>query len=294
MIERFNFYDVYGYFIPGAILVAVLYAPFFLANIQFAGPLGEFATAILAVILSYIVGHVIQSMATNAISSRFGGLYPSTRQLNLSDKTFTTGVKQAIAAESVRRFAIDPQVSIDVDETAATAVVNSARQDAFRLARLLTTARKSAPYSEQFQGLYSMMRGLTVVFALGTCYMLGSIIGHFACFWQFCFNSIVIALSIMASAGFAVWRLLQPNKKQLIDRLSLVALLGAAFGGGLLITQTPAIQSEPLTTDTAAAAVYGILALRCYASYEAFSNEFARAVWTGFTLLGQNRAETAS
>ncbi|PYT29338.1 MAG: hypothetical protein DMG57_11970 [Acidobacteria bacterium] len=68
MIEKFNFYDIYGYFLPGAAFLAVLWAPFGL--VRKSWPSSDWTSAIIAAAFAYILGHLIQSVVTNAIPSR--------------------------------------------------------------------------------------------------------------------------------------------------------------------------------------------------------------------------------
>lgn len=65
MIEKFNFYDVYGYFVPGAAFLAILWIPFGL--VRHTWPPSTWTDAIVAAVLAYIVGHLLQSVATNAV-----------------------------------------------------------------------------------------------------------------------------------------------------------------------------------------------------------------------------------
>jgi len=61
MIKQFNFYDVYGYLLPGLALCAVLYAPVGWARHEWPSP--DLGSAVLAIVLAYIVGHLLQRWA---------------------------------------------------------------------------------------------------------------------------------------------------------------------------------------------------------------------------------------
>ncbi len=58
MIEKLNFYDVYGYLIPGLVLIGLFWIPFGLVLHQW--PKAELASAILVLVLAYVLGHLIQ------------------------------------------------------------------------------------------------------------------------------------------------------------------------------------------------------------------------------------------
>jgi hypothetical protein len=285
LIEKFNFYDIYGYFIPGAVLLAILYGPFIFTNVHPTVPLNEFSTVILAVIASYVTGHFIQSMATNAASSKFKGIYPSIRLLNPSDAAFTPALKEAIAAVSIDRFKIDPKISVDTDGT--NKEIDSARDSAFRLARALTNARHSGTYAEQFQGLYSMMRGLATAFSLGFLYMLGWALSiwHYPC--SAALAAILLKISLVVTIGLGIWRLTQglQSSKCLADRIGLAALGGILLGGALLLAQSQTFNVQTDRIYWAMAAFYLAAVFRFYVSYEVFSNEFAKAVWIGFRVI---------
>lgn len=67
MIERFNFYDIYGYLIPGALLIAVLWFPH--AVWQDIAPSEEISAALAMVVAAYVCGHILQIVAARALPS---------------------------------------------------------------------------------------------------------------------------------------------------------------------------------------------------------------------------------
>jgi hypothetical protein len=289
VLEKFNFYDIYGYFIPGAVLLVLLYAPFTLTGWQPTVPLGEFSTVVLAVIVSYLIGYFMQSMATNAVPSKFDGLYPSVRLLNPSDHTFATKLKETISVRCLSRFGIDPEIS---KEARSHPEVESARNTAFRLARAATNARRSGTYSEQYQGLYSMMRGLAITFAFGCLYMIGWSVS----LWHYHGTPVIAfwleVLSLAATLGLAIWRYAQgfeSGARKAADVWGLVAVAGLALGAGAFVGQTEIFDLRADLIFWASVVVFLAAALRFYVSYELFSNEFAKAVWTGFCVIDPNK-----
>lgn len=67
MIERFNFYDVYGYLIPGVLLGAVLWIPH--ALVQGLYVPSDLTTALAAVAFAYIAGLLIALWAFGSYRS---------------------------------------------------------------------------------------------------------------------------------------------------------------------------------------------------------------------------------
>jgi hypothetical protein len=61
MIDRFNFYDVYGYLLPGLALVALLGLP----GVMIAGnlPSSELVSALAAVAAAYVIGQLAHAFA---------------------------------------------------------------------------------------------------------------------------------------------------------------------------------------------------------------------------------------
>ena len=52
MIDKFNFYDIYGYFVPGLALLAVLWLPFGL--LKQGWPSADWGSALVAVVAAYL------------------------------------------------------------------------------------------------------------------------------------------------------------------------------------------------------------------------------------------------
>ena len=66
MIDRFNFYDIYGYLLPGLVLSALLGLP--LALIAGKLPPAELGSALAAVVLGYVVGQIGHAFARRVFS----------------------------------------------------------------------------------------------------------------------------------------------------------------------------------------------------------------------------------
>jgi hypothetical protein len=110
VIEKFNFYDIYGYLIPGLVLLGILCVPF---GVMFRiWPKADITSAVLILLLAYVLGHVIQSFALSLMPSKIpdreGNLrHPSDLVLDHSDSSFTDVTKQRIAGLAKRYFQLD-------------------------------------------------------------------------------------------------------------------------------------------------------------------------------------------
>ncbi len=166
--ESFNFYDLYGYLFPGVALALFLLFPFACYQQIPASNFG-LGSALAGTIGAYIAGHLLQTIAVRALPSKFPDThrvlrFPSDSMLDGDDRTFTSKLKSDVAAEILKVF------GIDVNDPSGQA---ANRNDAFFLCRDTLVAAKQATYVEQYQGMYSMMRGLSVALLFGSSYMAG-------------------------------------------------------------------------------------------------------------------------
>jgi hypothetical protein len=218
MIERFNFYDVYGYLIPGAFWLALMWLPFGLRS----GFPSWTATEITVVGLlgSYIAGHLLYGMARFFFSSKVEDEQGRERLLSSvvldqDNHVLSASVKTRLAEQVNRRF------GIDVSDLAQ-------RGDAFFLCRSALAQAKASSYVEQYQGMNSLTRGLAtgaifaVAFYLGwmaaTCFSSSGVV------WTDRFSACagaVIALAplvVIVSLDFAAKRLLAGIKRKPEER----------------------------------------------------------------------------
>lgn len=168
MIERFNFYDVYGYLVPGLTLLVLLWLPFGISAPE--PPEADLWSAVTVVVLAYVVGHMIQLLA------RF--VWPTKTQkkgttrnwhdvlLDADDPTFTEGAKEILFSRLETLFGINARAK--------------GRDEAYSLCRAALVAGKVASYAEQFQGMYALMRGLAAAFWIGAAFHLGFSLRSFA------------------------------------------------------------------------------------------------------------------
>lgn len=287
MIERFNFYDIYGYLLPGATLVGLLWLPF--GIITGTWPAAQLSEAVFVLGFSYVVGHVLQTIASKAVPSKVSDRkknmrYPSDLILDPDDKKLASGVKSKLQEYVEKEFAIDlriGEVSTGSDE------ISSNRVNAFFLCRGLLIRQKIANYAEQFEGLYAMQRGLSVAFCVGAFYLAGwgcSLAGS-TIWW---FGPTSSAFLLIGSGGVLVRSLLSvrrgpfhPNSAAR-DRWLLPFLLAAVFGFGVSFGMNESRTASHLSVFWISALCALVASARCYSGYKEFTLHFSTAVWRDF------------
>jgi hypothetical protein len=284
---KFNFYDIYGFAIPGFLLLALLWLPFGL--IENRWPDAEFSSALVGVILAYIAGHVLQTVARNVIPSNFlGGRFPSSVFLDKEDSTFTftANFKERLALQINRAFDLD--VSYESSD--------GVRGDAFFLCRSALIKSKTVVYAEQFEGLYALMRGLSAAFGIAVVYYIGwaysGLLHRFApsAFgsWQWSglavLAGIVIAsLALVAADRFKDFKKYPKSWTKYSKWVMIWSLLLAAFATGYYLGLSSVRASEHRGQLIAAAVLSFFASERCYAGYKTFAQEFAKAVYRDFS-----------
>jgi hypothetical protein len=168
LIKRFNFYDIYGFLIPGSALVVGLWLPYGLIGGKW--PDRELASLGAALALGYVSGHILQVIAHKALPSKSRDAlkqlrYPSDIFLDHDDKTFSKPFKTLLATRIKNEFFIDIEEETDDRSTR--------RLDAFLLCRASLMQAGRLSYAEQFEGLYALSRGLTAAFFLSALYHCG-------------------------------------------------------------------------------------------------------------------------
>jgi len=285
LIEKFNFYDVYGYFLPGAAFLAILWIPFGL--VKSFWPSSTWSSAIIAAAFAYILGHLVQSIATNAIPSwevkgpKGKNRYPSEIYLDSTDKELPDICKKSIQDLMKQQFGLELQVEKPGDD-----VIDKIRHNAFLLARQMLIQGKAVSYAEQFQGMYALTRGLVSVFALGTVYWLGWAAAAVVRSHLTVGATILIMagslLALLNISAVLLRNIPDPLKKRRIELgyavVLLIAFLTIGYALGVRYTAT-ARQGALL----AFLAMWSIIAcLRAYGAYRSFAGLFAGTVWRDY------------
>jgi hypothetical protein len=283
MIDKFNFYDVYGYLIPGAALLLLLWLPFALVHTPW--PAKDLGSAVIGVVLAYIAGHLLQMICTRVIPSSVavgtdGHLrYPSDVVIDSKNSSLTLDLKKKLETRVQQKFGFN----IGVEE-AESAALDQLRRDVFFLARHTLIRAKEVSYAEQFEGMYTLARGLAAALAVACVNYLGWSLSMLHRGWLDCVVIVVITITLLAAANFTAHLLRKDLGRNTLrlDRLSALALLLAAlalgYGMGRHHDVTPAQAGE---IGLCAIGVF-VGSLRSYSAYKAFSNHFAITIWRDF------------
>lgn len=163
MNDKFNFFDIYGYLLPGILLLALTWLPF---GIRWGvWPPADWGSAVVAATVAYVAGHIIDAVSRTCFQSKFRDLNGKPRQpsdLLFDDvhqevlpEKLTDSIKQQLKRQIREKFGCD-------DPKAA-----------FFLCRSYLICNKAAAYSEQQQGMYVLMRGVMTAFAFASSLYLG-------------------------------------------------------------------------------------------------------------------------
>ena len=176
MLERFNFYDVYGYLIPGLTTIGAFALPLLLlGGVSFPA---ELSAALVVAVVGYVVGLLVHEVARELIPSKFLHTADGTRSFAVarypSDYVLDEsaggppGFKQTLAT----RIREDLTFVVTVEDAPGKAQRDT-RNLAMMACRDRLVAAGQATYPEQFQGMYGLFRGIGVALGLAACGWLG-------------------------------------------------------------------------------------------------------------------------
>jgi hypothetical protein len=310
MIEKFNFFDVYVYLLPGMAFVGLIWLPFGIISGKW--PPADWSSALLLLAVAYIVGHVLYYPAKQALPTQSRGVYgprdaqsvpadnpavqdesrrqelkhPSDYVLDADESSFTPEFKKELATAIKARFKdavqVDPEFQWDAQIPSAQQAERKRRNLAFFLCRSALVTGKVASYGEQFEGLYQFLRALTLVFLLAAIFHLG---------WALALlNKVPEAGALAAGVAFiaivlaAVATLVAPNEEE-AAWFSILMLAIALFACPHFLKGY-----VPIKTDgpSRAALLAGICLLdalafsRCSMAYKPLAWEFAAAIYRDF------------
>lgn len=294
MIDKFNFYDIYGYFVPGAVLLAILWTPFGLVTKTW--PSADWTSAIIVVVIAYVLGHIIQSIASHAIPSNVldSGRRmraPSNIYLDAGSHDLPGPVKKKIGELVKTEFELDLEVDKIGKEGEITSdndikKIDGVRGSAFFLARQMLIQGSAVSYAEQQEGMYVLTRGLISVLILGCFYWIG---------WAAaaCRNKIIVGgvilllvialLTLFNLAAIWLWNIPRPAKEQHKIELPLTLVLLVTFLAlGYLLALPYHASGKQRAVFLLGAALTLIVCPPLYGSYRSFAKGFALAVWQNY------------
>jgi hypothetical protein len=180
-MERFNFYDVYGYLLPGGLLLVFVWIP--VGVLTGIWPPAAWSSALLGLALAYVVGHILSSLAEAGLPAEFKDKKGKKRYP--SDLLWDEDVDQVLTKKlGDLQKAISQQIEDDFQIKVAVGAawddkVKQDRSNAFLRCRNLLVRQKVADYAEQQQGMYVVMRGTAAALLLTSATYAGMTIG----FW---------------------------------------------------------------------------------------------------------------
>jgi len=293
VIKQFNFYDIYGYLLPGIALLGLAWMP--LGVVFKKWPEQDVSTAVFFVVLAYLLGHILQTIATLAIPSKVmrddenRQRFPSDRLLDAGMQFLGRDFKTKLAEQVRAKFNLDLHTDSDGD---GTGEIFFDRNTAFFLARSFLIAQKTAHYVEQFEGLYALMRGLFCAFLAGSCYLAGWAMAFYrgSAFLGFLFATFgIIGVVVTLVCSFVG---LSRNSTVLARAMATlgIALLVAVFCAGFWAGAWQPAAFWTTASDRVEflfwllACISLIAALRCFSSYRSFAIQFAQSVWRDFSV----------
>jgi len=279
LIDKFNFYDIYGYFLPGLALLGVLWLPFGL--VKRSWPAHDWGSAIIVLAFAYLLGHFLQTFGATGLKSKVtrDNRFPSDAALDAGSMPETMRTK--IAEIIQRKFGMDLRV-----DQPASKEIDAMRNHAFFLARSVPNREKTGSYAEQYQGMYALTRGLVVALAWGAAYWIGWATSIYRTRPAIVLVAFGIVMTVSLLTSLAVWLSQDSTTKAegwFMERSSLfalmpLALLTVGYALGLRYGVTPGHCVALLL----AAASGSVACLRFYSAYKSFAESFATAVWRDF------------
>jgi hypothetical protein len=281
VIERFNFYDVYGYLLPGLAVLAVLGFP--LLFVAGKRPSPDWSSAILVLVLGYVVGLIVARIGQQGLRHETRDAAetfrrPSDHVLDNADTTFTTVFKDALAACIRTRFGLNVR---------ANGHPTADAQTAFFLCRGALLQHDTAGYAEQFEGMYTMSRGLCVAAAILSTYTSGWAFAPWFIVRDHLLSLVVAATAVVlwgAALSEPLWRSDQwPGRERLFGLFVSSWLPLGAVVGARLSTRSQAEAWQLVLVCVAVTAL--LLAVRFYNAYRYFAHHFAVTVYRDFYAL---------
>ena len=277
MIDKFNFYDIYGYFVPGLALLAVLWLPFGLLKDQW--PSADWGSAIVGVVAAYLLGHLLQAVAGKVVPSRtHAGRFPSAALLD-KDSTIAAPLQDMLANSIEGKFGLELKPGQPQSDS-----TDAVRDEASNIVRLLLVRDKGTSYSEQFEGMYSLSRGLFAALCVAVAYWFGWGSGVCQRRWTEMIASFVIVLALVVSSiiGYEVTvrsNRLKADVQQKLWYWYALSLLVTLFCVGYVLGGRHAV-TRLVAGDLALAALAAVpLAIRTYGQYKSFTESYAKAIW---------------
>jgi len=267
-MERFNFYDVYGYVLPGLVTLGLFWLPFrIVAAFQLPS---EWSATFVALVLAYVVGHILQFVAAAAFPSQVNGRFYSATYLDDANTRFSPEVKRRLVERIKREFDIDVTDGASQD----LASRDARRADAFMMCRQSLIQEKVASYAEQFQGLYAFMRGVGAACVLGAVNYAG---------WAVATvlppkSEMPFLIVVVAYLVFLVFR---PESRSAFWIMATLSFASGVLFGNFYLASTRTTEAM-LVSLVVVTLILLFVARRMLAAYDWFAGRFAETVYRDF------------
>lgn len=299
MIEKFNFYDIYGYLLPGAVVLLLFWLPIGMA--QHKWPSGDWTSALLGAVLAYVTGIFLQTFADRVLPSRVERAgsgdeaydrYPSQKLLDPQQTQLSAVIKKDLPDLIKAKLGIE-KADLAVNE-GATKAQDEARRDAFFLARHYLVVAKEAAYVEQYEGMYALTRGIAAGLGLAALYYTGwaisSLQPDFATSTGYSLTTFGLIMTILATT-FLVFTKKRNFRVELLGAAGLLlASMGLGLGFGSRYAAAPDLAAMLVLCALAAL----LASLRTYRFYKEFTETFAITVWRDFFVASKKIEPPAS
>jgi uncharacterized membrane protein len=151
--------------------------------------------------------------------------------------------------------------------------VDKVRDQASLLVRLLLVRDKGASYSEQFQGMYALSRGVYCALCLACPYWLGWAVGVFRSEWLMVAAMAITVILIAAAAILAYKKLWKAHA---------CCALGVFFCAGLILASRDSLARIQAAELGIAAFAAIPMALSAYGQFKFFADNYAVTIWRDY------------
>ncbi|HXA84120.1 MAG TPA: hypothetical protein VNZ47_03530 [Candidatus Dormibacteraeota bacterium] len=300
MIEKFNFYDIYGYLLPGAVVLLLFWLPIGMA--QHKWPSGDWTSALLGAALAYIAGVLLQTFVGKLLPPVVGTAgtgddkhlrYPSERLLDPFQPQRSWPPQLSDCVREQVADAIDQKLGIERASLALDGIPDKKadfmRNEAFFLARHYLILRKGTGYTEQFEGMYALTSALATAFALATAYYFGWALNVFKSGWIPFAAVLTVTVGLLVAVNATALLFLTKKWFSILQWTAAGGVLMTALGMGYDLGHHCGI-THWLAAALALAAIAALLAsLRCYGFYREFIEYFAITIWRGFLMASKQK-----
>jgi hypothetical protein len=292
MIDRLNFYDLYGYLLPGLAVLGVLWFPLWVvAGKQLPD---AWSSAIIALAFCYVIGHLLQQLARDAFPQGFVGgdgsrRFPSDYLLDTTNEWLSAEYPGSLRGQHLVpevRAGVVTKIAVtfglDVGSPARPGLeVVQRRQDAFLLCRRALLQRGAGSYAEQFEGMYAMMRGLLAAATFSLFYNAGWAFGWVTRPWA---PGVLAAVTVYLVLATAVVTALVGERSRIFWGLTTALFpLGLYLSGSSSTAST--VTPERMIAFGAVLIGSWLARQQFQAAYRFFAVAFAATVYRDFYVL---------